>query len=97
MRYILTARLEGFQRFDDTGEVELRDLTVFFGPNNSGKSAVLRAIRRMASIAIERHPTIPLPGAMSVMTGKHGLRLESGDRREGKEAASITLERAHAL
>ncbi len=91
VRFVLRARLQNFQRFEDTEELELQDLSVFFGPNNAGKSAVLRAIRRMASVDIARHPHIPLPGAVSVLGGDSGLQLQTGDRREGSEAASISL------
>lgn len=39
-------RLTNFQSFADSGEITLEDLTLFVGRNNSGKSAILNAIRQ---------------------------------------------------
>lgn len=38
-------RLENFMAFKDTGWVELRPITLVFGRNSSGKSAIIRALR----------------------------------------------------
>ena len=35
-------RLKNFKSFKDTGEVEIKPITVFVGKNNSGKSSLLR-------------------------------------------------------
>lgn len=38
-------RLENFMAFVDTGWIELRPITLLFGRNSSGKSAIIRALR----------------------------------------------------
>lgn len=38
-------RLENFMAFSDTGWIELRPITLLFGRNSSGKSAIIRALR----------------------------------------------------
>jgi len=38
-------RLENFMAFADTGWIELRPITLLFGRNSSGKSAIFRALR----------------------------------------------------
>lgn len=38
-------RLENFMAFADTGWIELRPITLLFGRNSSGKSAIIRALR----------------------------------------------------
>ncbi len=35
-------RLINVKSFEDTGEIELKPITVFVGPNSSGKSSLLR-------------------------------------------------------
>ncbi len=37
-------RLQNFMAFEDTGWVELRPITLLFGRNSSGKSALIRAL-----------------------------------------------------
>lgn len=38
-------RLINFMAFEDTGWIELKPITLLFGHNSSGKSAILRALR----------------------------------------------------
>jgi predicted ATP-dependent endonuclease of OLD family len=38
-------RLENFMAFADTGWIELRPISLLFGRNSSGKSALIRALR----------------------------------------------------
>ena len=38
-------RLKNFMAFRDTGWIELRAITLLFGRNSSGKSAIIRALR----------------------------------------------------
>lgn len=40
-------RIQNYKRIEDTGWVDSRDLTVLVGKNESGKSAVLRALSKM--------------------------------------------------
>lgn len=42
---IKAIRLEKFMAFADTGWIELRPITLLFGRNSSGKSAIIRALR----------------------------------------------------
>lgn len=44
---VLAVRLENFMGFEDTGWLELRPITLLFGRNSSGKSAIIRALRLM--------------------------------------------------
>ena len=37
-------RLENFKAWEDTGDVELKPITAFFGPNSSGKSSLIQSI-----------------------------------------------------
>lgn len=37
-------RLRGFKSWRDTGDIELRPITAFFGPNSSGKTSLLQAL-----------------------------------------------------
>lgn len=37
-------RLRGFKSWRDTGDIELRPITAFFGPNGSGKTSLLQAL-----------------------------------------------------
>jgi predicted ATPase len=49
-------RVQGFQSFQDTGEIEFADgINLIVGQNNSGKSALLRALQ--LGIADDRHRT----------------------------------------
>lgn len=41
-------RLENFMAFADTGWIELRPITLLFGRNSSGKSAIIRALRLLS-------------------------------------------------
>ena len=41
---IRTMRLENFKAFKDTGEIELKPITVLAGPNSGGKSTILQSL-----------------------------------------------------
>ena len=43
--YLKAIRLQNFMAFEDTGWIELRPITLLFGKNSSGKSAIIRAMR----------------------------------------------------
>lgn len=43
--YVKAIRLQNFMAFEDTGWIELRPITLLFGKNSSGKSAIIRALR----------------------------------------------------
>jgi recombinational DNA repair ATPase RecF len=44
---LISARIQGFQSFSDTGEVKFAEgINLVIGQNNSGKSALLRALLR---------------------------------------------------
>lgn len=41
---IKTMRLQNFKAFEDTGDLEIKPLTVLAGPNSSGKSSILQSL-----------------------------------------------------
>ena len=41
---IKTLRLQNFKAFEDTGEIELKPITVLAGPNSGGKSSILQSL-----------------------------------------------------
>lgn len=43
--YVKAIRLQNFMAFEDTRWIELRPITLLFGKNSSGKSAIIRALR----------------------------------------------------
>lgn len=46
-------RVENFRSFVDSGELELKPLTVFVGRNSSGKSSILRLLPLLKQSVIE--------------------------------------------
>ena len=42
---ILSLHLEGFQTISESVQIDLTDMTLLFGPNSSGKSAIKDAIK----------------------------------------------------
>lgn len=52
-------RLENFMAFADTGWIELRPITLLFGRNSSGKSAIIRALRLLGQ-SLNTSPDSPL-------------------------------------
>lgn len=46
---ITSVRLKGYRAFEDSGEIELGPVTVFIGPNNAGKSSLIRALHLLQS------------------------------------------------
>ena len=59
-------RLENFKSWEDTGEINLRPITGFFGPNSSGKSSLFQALLLMKQ---------------TVESPDRGLVLHFGDQR----------------
>jgi AAA domain len=53
---LVSARVEGFQSFSDSGEVAFSEgINLLIGQNNAGKSAFLRAL--LPTLADDRHRT----------------------------------------
>ncbi|MGH7438194.1 MAG: ATP-dependent nuclease [Polyangiaceae bacterium] len=50
MQFIRALQLEGFRAFQRKHTLALNELNIFAGPNNAGKSALILALRRLASI-----------------------------------------------
>lgn len=48
-------RIENFMGFEDSGWLELRPITLLFGRNSSGKSALLRALLLLRRVANQCH------------------------------------------
>lgn len=51
--------LHNFKAFDDLA-VEFRPITLFLGPNNSGKSSIIAALRLLAQTVGSNDPQVPL-------------------------------------
>lgn len=61
LEYRLDAiRLENFMAFEDTGWIELRPITLLFGRNSSGKSAIIRALLLLKQSLSSRDSDAPL-------------------------------------
>ena len=59
--YRLSAiRLQNFMAFEDTGWIELRPITLLFGRNSSGKSAIIRALLLLKQSLESRDANAPL-------------------------------------
>ena len=59
--YHLSAiRLQNFMAFEDTDWIELRPITLLFGRNSSGKSAIIRALLLLKQSLDSRDPNAPL-------------------------------------
>ncbi|MCL5999092.1 MAG: AAA family ATPase [Chloroflexi bacterium] len=59
--YRVTAiRLQNFMAFEDTGWIELRPITLLFGRNSSGKSAIIRALLLLKQSMENRDGDSPL-------------------------------------
>ena len=59
--YRLSAiRLQNFMAFEDTGWIDLRPITLLFGRNSSGKSAIIRALLLLKQSLESRDANAPL-------------------------------------
>ena len=47
-------RLENFKSWEDTGDVALKPITCFFGPNSSGKTSLIQALLMLKQTAVSR-------------------------------------------
>ncbi len=56
---IKTLRLRNFKAFEDTGDVELKPITVVAGPNRGGKSSILQSLLLLKQ-TLEAPPEIDL-------------------------------------
>ncbi len=65
-------RLQNFMAFEDTGWIELRPITLLFGRNSSGKSAIIRALRLLKQ-------SLDAPGDKGpfIFESPHGVDLAS--------------------
>ncbi|WP_407692910.1 AAA family ATPase [Pyxidicoccus xibeiensis] len=86
MIHIKQAVLEAFRCFDKV-ELELSHVNIFAGPNNSGKSALLAAIRRLPSINLERHPRDPQGGGF--LGSFTDLKLQHDDIQDNKSPLGL--------
>lgn len=50
---IARLRIQNWKSFSDTGELGLTDINIIVGRNNTGKSALLRAVHWMQASAIQ--------------------------------------------
>ena len=56
---IKTFRLQNFKAFEDTGDIELKPITVLAGPNSGGKSSILQSLLLLKQ-TLEAPPEIDL-------------------------------------
>jgi AAA15 family ATPase/GTPase len=68
--------LQNYRSFVDRTTIELRPLTLLFGYNNSGKSALLRSLKLIADSLGGQSPT-PLAFSSQAMRGSHFSELLS--------------------
>lgn len=90
MRYIEEIQLSNIRCFTASPAV-LRDLNVFVGTNNAGKSALINALRRLPSVNRLRHPPRAPAGGAAVTGPDTFLTLEPADRRDGEDDSSLRL------
>lgn len=90
VKFITRAQLVGFRCYE-TFDVELDHVNVFIGPNNAGKSAVLRAIRRLASVNLNRHERVAERAGVGFLASSSSYRLEAGDMRDGENVSRLVL------
>jgi predicted ATPase len=57
---IKTLRLENFKAFKDTGDIELKPITVLAGPNSGGKSSILQSLLLLRQTLETETPEIDL-------------------------------------
>jgi energy-coupling factor transporter ATP-binding protein EcfA2 len=85
---IQSITLKNYRSFVDRTTIELRPLTLLFGYNNSGKSALLRALPLIADSLNGQSPT-PLALNSSAVRGSHFTDLLS--RLSGKQEFDLEL------
>jgi hypothetical protein len=90
MRYIERATLRAFKCYEEA-DLELSDVNIFAGPNNSGKSALIAALRRLASVNVNRHRRIAHRAGKGFWGSQTELRLVPGDMRDSAEATGLSL------
>lgn len=61
-------RLQNFMAFEDTGWLDLRPITLLFGRNSSGKSALIRAM-----LLLRQSLNTPRPGEPFLFTDPYGV------------------------
>ncbi len=75
---MLTAiELQNFKAFGDTQRIELRPLTLLFGPNSGGKSTIIHALHYARELLLGRSCDVH--------------RTESGNPLNSSQAAAHTL------
>ena len=57
---IQAIRLKNFMAFRDTGWIDIRPITLLFGLNSSGKSAIIRALRLLKQSLLSKNSDCPL-------------------------------------
>lgn len=85
-------RLENFRRFEDTGYVELRPVTLFLGKNSSGKTSLLRSLLLWKQLVLNQGGTdVPLVGPEADF-GSYKELVHAGElRRDVRLSFSVKL------
>jgi hypothetical protein len=86
---VVNLRIENFRSFVDSGVLELDQLNVFLGPNNAGKSTVVRALYLLQAES--------MPAAHDVRLGTDGFRVTVGvqDVPPGWQGAGMVPDAGH--
>lgn len=86
---IIDFRLENFKCFKDTGTLEIAPITVLVGPNNSGKSSLIKALNILSLTSSLEDSGIPL----RLMTREydHGTYKDLVYKHEEDELISFSL------
>ena len=90
-------RIQGFGCIEDV-ELELGPLQAFIGPNDSGKSTILRAVAVVAAAAIEGpsgdEPRARKGGGIAIELGQQAYRLECRTSGQLDESVTVANDRA---
>lgn len=90
-------RVKNFRSIVDSGEVELSNLNVLVGPNNSGKSSILYAIMLLKMTLEDKDEKLPLITCTSELDLGSYLDLIRGHSAERKLTLEFTLDQTEAL
>jgi hypothetical protein len=98
---VTSLRLSMFRSFVDMDPIELGQINVFIGPNNAGKSSLLRAVYAMQEGAGNMSADVRMDADASTieigLTGVHGIRRWGNGGELGDAVLQIELTSGGAL
>ena len=71
-------RLKNFKCFEDTGEIEIKPITLFYGKNNSGKSSALRFLKMLCNTINKNSPLFLFERDYKTTVFNHDVKLNIG-------------------